>query len=282
VALVILPRFVVGFSCVKDKGPCMSEIQYATAQQLLPIIIQSIREDKSLTYKTAAIALGRPPDNARMVAQVCDLLDAAAAWAGTPLLALTAVKSSTGNYNKKAYSKTPLQSKYRPAILDRSRKHNFTDEDFNAIQIALNEFEGLSNVSAWGKLYERFGTEGLYLRLSQGRSAILDGLNDIGSDVPDTRLYDVKVFVRDGHVREAVIKWADGCCEYCTEAGFTKEDGTAYLESHHIIALAADGEDRLTNVIALCPNHHREAHFGARRDKLERDMIKIVRAKCLV
>ena len=52
-----------------------------------------------------------------------------------------------------------------------------------------------------------------------------------------------------------------------------KPDGTRYLESHHVIALANDGEDRLTNVIALCPNDHREAHFGERRDYIESRMI---------
>jgi predicted restriction endonuclease len=37
--------------------------------------------------------------------------------------------------------------------------------------------------------------------------------------------------------------------------------------------LANDGADRITNVIALCAEHHREAHFGALRDGLEKKMI---------
>jgi predicted HNH restriction endonuclease len=52
-----------------------------------------------------------------------------------------------------------------------------------------------------------------------------------------------------------------------------KPDGTRYLETHHIIALAAEGADRVTNVIGLCPNDHREAHFGERRHVLEQEMI---------
>jgi hypothetical protein len=48
----------------------------------------------------------------------------------------------------------------------------------------------------------------------------------------------------------------------------------ASLESHHVIALANDGEDGLTNVIALCPNDHREAHFGERRNEIEAQMIE--------
>ena len=69
------------------------------------------------------------------------------------------------------------------------------------------------------------------------------------------------------------MKRAEGMCELCGKVGFLKADGTRYLESHHVIALAEDGEDRLTNVIALCPNDHREAHFGERSTEIERQMI---------
>ena len=41
-----------------------------------------------------------------------------------------------------------------------------------------------------------------------------------------------------------------------------KKDNTPYLEVHHIIRLADDGDDSVENAIALCPNCHREAHFG--------------------
>lgn len=58
----------------------------------------------------------------------------------------------------------------------------------------------------------------------------------------------------------------------CGKHGFARPDGTIYLETHHIISLANDGADRITNVIALCAEHHREAHFGALRDELEKKM----------
>jgi len=37
--------------------------------------------------------------------------------------------------------------------------------------------------------------------------------------------------------------------------------------------LAKDGADRETNVIGLCANHHREAHFGTLSDELEKKLI---------
>ena len=45
------------------------------------------------------------------------------------------------------------------------------------------------------------------------------------------------------------------------------KSGSIYLESHHIHPLSEGGADTIENVIALCPNHHREAHFGENRDQ---------------
>jgi predicted restriction endonuclease len=216
-----------------------------------------------------------------MVAQVCDLLDGAAAWAGTPLLALRYVKASTGEFNEKAFLADPMQSQYREAILARSIEHAFSDDDFGAISKALEgDLFDLSNKTAWDKVHERYGKEGILIALAKGESAKADALHDIGSETPDTRLYNVRVFARNDTVRRMVLIRAGGYCEFCGSEGFRKPDGSIYIESHHIIALAKDGEDRLTNVIGLCPNHHREAHFGECRDDIERQMAKIVRVKC--
>lgn len=69
-------------------------------------------------------------------------------------------------------------------------------------------------------------------------------------------------FVRDARVRAWVRERANGRCEYCGCAGFRMPGGRIYLETHHTISLAAGGHDKVGNVIALCPNHHREAHYG--------------------
>jgi 5-methylcytosine-specific restriction protein A len=83
---------------------------------------------------------------------------------------------------------------------------------------------------------------------------------------------------RDPAIRAYVIKRANGHCEYCGEKGFLMEDGKSfYLEAHHIIALAYDGKDSVDNVIALCPSHHKEAHFGASKSVLEKNMTKKVK-----
>jgi predicted HNH restriction endonuclease len=100
-----------------------------------------------------------------------------------------------------------------------------------------------------------------------------DAINDLGTDSPVSELSQSWSYPRDSKVREAVLARAKGSCEFCGALGFLKPDGARYLETHHIIALAAEGADRLTNVIGLCPNDHREAHFGERRQVLEQQMI---------
>ncbi|EXJ11258.1 putative restriction endonuclease [Nitrincola nitratireducens] len=73
-----------------------------------------------------------------------------------------------------------------------------------------------------------------------------------------------KVFLRNPDVVAEVLYRARGVCEKCGEkAPFSRRtDGSPYLEVHHKVRLADDGEDTLDNAIAVCPNCHRELHFG--------------------
>lgn len=82
------------------------------------------------------------------------------------------------------------------------------------------------------------------------------------------------VYVRDPRVRSAALLRAGGCCEYCDVPGFARADGAIYLETHHIVPLHEGGPDTVANVICLCPNHHREAHFGADAARLREALLK--------
>jgi hypothetical protein len=86
-------------------------------------------------------------------------------------------------------------------------------------------------------------------------------------------------FRRDDAVRRRVLDRAKGRCELCGRVEFITLAGMPYLESHHILSLAADGPDSFENVIALCPSHHREAHYGSRWRELATEMMEIVAAK---
>jgi hypothetical protein len=78
---------------------------------------------------------------------------------------------------------------------------------------------------------------------------------------------------RSAVVRQLVMARSNGCCEWCGQPGFKKHDGQIYLESHHVVPLYQDGDDTIENVIALCPNDHRMAHFGEHRDDLAIEML---------
>jgi hypothetical protein len=104
----------------------------------------------------------------------------------------------------------------------------------------------------------------------------LDAIDDIGTDTPSRVNTFGVTYARDLKIREAVKRRAVGKCEFCGALGFRCSNGTRYLECRHIIALANDGADRMANVIALCPEHHREAHFGERQAELEKEMMQKV------
>jgi len=79
----------------------------------------------------------------------------------------------------------------------------------------------------------------------------------------------LEVFERDSKVKAWVLKNASGKCECCrTDSPFITFNGTPYLEVHHLKTLANGGSDRISNTIALCPNCHREFHYGINREKI--------------
>lgn len=86
--------------------------------------------------------------------------------------------------------------------------------------------------------------------------------DDIGNNDPEYRKRMSGSYVRDSKVRDLVLKRAGGICEECNQRGFLKSDGKLYLETHHVISLTEQGPDKSHNVIALCANDHRRAHFG--------------------
>jgi 5-methylcytosine-specific restriction protein A len=67
-------------------------------------------------------------------------------------------------------------------------------------------------------------------------------------------------------VKAWVLLQADGTCESCGEpAPFTSEFGEPFLEVHHLRSLAENGSDTVENSVAVCPNCHREMHYGSHR-----------------
>lgn len=85
------------------------------------------------------------------------------------------------------------------------------------------------------------------------------------------------VFPRDPTLRDAALDRANGKCELCLCPGFLTEKGLYFLETHHVIPLSENGPDSADNIVALCPNHHREAHYGARASVIRETLLDHLR-----
>ena len=67
---------------------------------------------------------------------------------------------------------------------------------------------------------------------------------------------------RDPYLPEIVKRNANGVCQLCgNPAPFQDRKGKPYLEAHHILPLASNGPDHISNMVALCPNCHRKMHI---------------------
>jgi 5-methylcytosine-specific restriction protein A len=68
--------------------------------------------------------------------------------------------------------------------------------------------------------------------------------------------------IRSSDVSVFAKKRANGVCDLCRKpAPFNNPSGEPFLESHHIDWLSNDGKDGIDNVVALCPNCHRQMHI---------------------
>ncbi len=79
-------------------------------------------------------------------------------------------------------------------------------------------------------------------------------------------------YSRDVNVAAVAKMFASGVCDLCeNEAPFSMKNGEPYLETHHVKPRANGGEDKIYNVVALCPNCHRKIHHL----KLAHDIKKL-------
>ncbi|MDO7853191.1 HNH endonuclease [Hymenobacter convexus] len=108
------------------------------------------------------------------------------------------------------------------------------------------------------------------------RALLLRGVPSapLGRKEPQRVTTSVERFVRDPAVKAAVLEAAVGNCENCGQpAPFVQEDGTPFLEVHHVKWLAQGGSDTVTNAVAICPNCHRQFHYGIDKEHLATSLI---------
>lgn len=84
-------------------------------------------------------------------------------------------------------------------------------------------------------------------------------------------------YQRDPEVVAWVLNNAAGKCEACgASAPFERDDGSLFLEVHHVVRLADKGPDTVENAIAACPNCHRALHYASDKTKRREDLYKSI------
>lgn len=138
----------------------------------------------------------------------------------------------------------------------------YVEEDekkwFRLIKKDINSIENAITIEQYNKEFEE--------SIKRSKELTSEELNKNINDVikPEVITAVSKIYKRNPDVVVATLRRANGYCEKCgCKAPFIrKSDNTPYLEVHHKVALSEGGFDNLDNTIAVCPNCHRELHFG--------------------
>jgi len=103
---------------------------------------------------------------------------------------------------------------------------------------------------------------------------------DLRKESPEKREYLIETYVRNvTWAMKAREVFGHHCIYNKCNNKFLREDGTPYVEVHHIIPLCKGGEDGIWNLSVLCAHHHRMAHYSNAKTRidLEKYLLKEVR-----
>lgn len=136
-------------------------------------------------------------------------------------------------------------------------------EDLSALERLLNQYFSLavnpSTLEGAFLVFEQALAEARSRSSAERRARLATATKKAQRIVVQTT-----AFLRSPDVVLEVLERAAGRCEACKcVAPFLKAStGEPYLEVHHVVRLADDGDDTVENSVALCPNCHRKEHFG--------------------
>lgn len=140
-------------------------------------------------------------------------------------------------------------------------------EEENIMKFPIGGFESIGKLKGIKSSFE-IEDKNLYSQVQKSLNSRSEErqkrINNKSNPYPNSYNTTIKLYHRNPDVIAEVLIKANGICEKCgKEAPFKRaSDGTPYLEVHHIKRLADGGEDTVENAMAVCPNCHREFHFG--------------------
>lgn len=143
-----------------------------------------------------------------------------------------------------------------------------------------------------GMLMDEYISSLGYVRLKMGNSIkkLTDEINeiiDLETDEIKRKEISLEKIERNHRLIDRLKQAYDYECQLCSDEQkmpIKKEDGTKYVEVHHIKNLSEEYDeegtlDRVDNLIVVCPNHHKMLHYhngGYRKIKVVNDRLMFV------
>ena len=99
-------------------------------------------------------------------------------------------------------------------------------------------------------------------------------------DRDQTVISETVAFRRNPALAKKAIKRSDYKCEICAgHQSFIASDGKPYMEAHHLIPLSKQDDfkkslNQVGNIVCLCPNCHKEIHYGQNRNGMLKDLLE--------
>lgn len=179
-------------------------------------------------------------------------------------LIVTTVNCNRGHwpYNKNARRSDDVDNPHHKydRLFKKGREYHIYDPEKSVYEIYMSD-DGrwlTREIASDGQKFDREVIEALQLSSEKRREKL-----SVANPTPEKVIVSTYTFKRSALVVAEVLSLAGGKCQSCLrDAPFKREDGRPYLEVHHVRWLSNGGEDTVENAIALCPNCHREAHFG--------------------
>lgn len=100
-------------------------------------------------------------------------------------------------------------------------------------------------------------------KIIQAKGSKTNKKQDASSELIESSIK-VNVYFNDTEMVRLALRRAGGICEKCGKPApfIMASTNVPFLEVHHIVPAYKGGKDKLDNILMVCPNCHRELHYG--------------------